>query len=257
MKIATYNIWNSNCNFNIRLKLLCKLLVNCNADIIAIQEVKNKEVVDYIKDQCKYEYSLWKKYYDQNQGLAILSKYPVVFAETNWEKESNVHNSFVLRTIIDYNNKKIGVTNLHLDYESALNRETEIVKAIKMIETYNKSDYELLLGDFNSYTESSVYRYLTGKQSLNNHATNWIDLYEIYAAKTGIKPRATLDFFNNPRWDNENVMEIPGRFDYIMLKSPYPKKNPILNSVNIIGDNRELELTPSDHYGVICDIDFI
>lgn len=256
MKIITFNIWNSDYSFNMRLEQLCKVLISCDADIITLQEVRNKEVVDYIKNQCKYQYSLWKKYYDENEGLVIFSRYPIIFSETNWEKGRNVHNSFVLRTVIDYNNKKIGITNLHLDYESALNREIEIVEAVMMIERYEKSDYELLLGDFNSYPESSVYRYLTGQQSLNNHATNWSDLHKTYASKIGIKPKATMDFFNNPRWDNQNIIEVPGTFDYIMLKSSYPKENPILNSVNIIGDKRELQVTPSDHYGVMCDIDF-
>jgi endonuclease/exonuclease/phosphatase family metal-dependent hydrolase len=257
MKVVTYNIWNSDSYFKIRLEQLCKVLINCNADIIGLQEVRNEEVVDYIKNQCQYKYSLWKKYCDENEGLAILSRYPIIFAETNWESGRNVHNSFVLRVEINYKNKKIGITNLHLDYESVLNRENEIVETDRMIERYENSDYELLLGDFNSYPESSVYRYLTGQQSLNNHATNWHDLHKIYASKIGIKPKVTLDFFNNPRWDNQNVIEIPGRFDYIMLKSPYPKENPILNSVHIIGDQRELQVTPSDHYAVVCDIDFI
>jgi endonuclease/exonuclease/phosphatase family metal-dependent hydrolase len=162
----------------------------------------------------------------------------------------------VLRTVIDCNNKKIGITNIHLDYESALNREIEIVEAMKLIEERMDTDYELLLGDLNCYPESSVYRYLTAQQSLNNHATDWCDMHKVYASKLGITPKATLDFFNNPRWDNENIVELSGRFDYILLKSPYPKENPKLNSVHIIGDKRELGITPSDHYGVMCDIDF-
>lgn len=257
MKIITYNIWNSDNNFKIRLEQLCKILINCNADIIGLQEVRNEEIVDYIKNQCNYKYSLWKKYFDENEGLVILSRYPIIFAETNWESGRTVNNCFVLRIVVDYENKKIGIANIHLDYESVLNRENEIVETVKMIERYEKSDYELLIGDFNSYPESSIYRYLTGQQSLNNHATNWHDLYRVYTNKIGVEPKATLDFFNNPRWDNQPVIEIPGRFDYIMLKSPYPKETPILNSVHIIGNKRESHVTPSDHYGIMCDLDLI
>lgn len=145
---------------------------------------------------------------------------------------------------------------MHLDYKSALNREIEVVNGIKRIEKYEYNDYEVLLGDFNSYPESSVCKYLTGQQSLNKHGTTWIDLYKTYTMKVGEIPKDTLDFFNNPRWDNDNVLEIPGRFDYIMLKYPYPKENPRLISACIIGDKRVLNITPSDHYGVMCDIDF-
>lgn len=256
MKIVTYNIWISTENFEKRLELLCKVLKKSNADIIGLQEVKNENVVNYIKKQCDFKYSLWKRYYDWDEGLAILSRYPIIYDKTNWEDKRDVHNSFVLRTVIDYNNMEIGVTNLHLDYKSALSREFEIVQAINMIEKYKNSEYEILLGDFNSSPDSSIYRYLVGQQSLNNHATTWIDLAKSYACAVASIPQITLDFQNNPRWDNENALEIPARFDWIMLKYPYPKKNPKLNTVRIIGDKRELNITPSDHYGVICDIDF-
>lgn len=256
MKILTYNIWNAEREFDKRLELLCKVILSCDADIIALQEVKNEEVVDYLKFNCKYQYSLWKKYCGYDEGLAILSRYPIIFNATNWESKKITHNSSVLRTVIACNNKSIGITNLHLDYESALNREIGILETVMMVEKGGKCDYELMLGDFNASPESSVYRYLTGQQSLSNYSTNWIDLHKAYASKKGIIARATLDFYNNPRWDDENTIELPERFDYIMLKSPYPKKNPILKSVEIIGDIREFNITPSDHYGVMCDIEF-
>lgn len=257
MKIITYNIWNSDCNYNDRIELLCTVL-RCNgADVIALQEVRDKETVDLISTSCGYKHYVWRKYLDCEEGLALLSKYPIIYAETNWENGRDVLNSFILRAVIEYNNKKIGITNMHLDYESALSREIEVVNGIKLIEKYEYSDYEVLLGDLNSYPESSVCRYLTGQQSLNNHGTTWIDLYKIYTMKVGEKPKATLDFLNNPRWDNESVLEIPGRFDYIMLKYPYPKKNPKLISACIIGDKRESNITPSDHYGVMCEVDFM
>lgn len=131
------------------------------------------------------------------------------------------------------------------------------MKAVKKIEDGNTCNYEILLGDFNSYPNSSIYRYLTGQQSLDIHATSWIDLALSYEYKSKVQAEVTLDFVNNPRWDKEECLDVPGRFDWILLKDPYPKKYPKLNSVNIIGDKREMGITPSDHYGVVCDIDFV
>jgi len=256
MRLITYNIWVSDENFDKRLELLCKVLKECDGDVIALQEVRDESVVNYIKAECGFKYSLWRRYYDEDEGLAVLSRYPIIHEETNWEEGRDVHNSFVLRTVVNCNGMKIGITNIHLDYESALNKEIEIVEAVKLIEKYKDSEYEVLLGDFNSYEESSVYRYLTGQQSLMNHAANWVDLAKSYACTIGTSPKVTLDFNNNPRWDKENAIEVPARFDWIMLKYPYPKENPKLKFTDIIGDKREDNITPSDHYGVICDIDF-
>lgn len=256
MRILTYNIWNSEVNFKQRLELLCNLIIDNEVDIIGLQEVKDESTVNYIKDTCGFEYTFWKKYDDCEEGLAILSKYPFISKVTNWDLNFDIHNSGVMRTLIDYKGTIIGITNTHLDYKSALNREIEAVRMIKMIENDDRAEYEVLLGDFNSYPNSSVYRYLTGQQSLDNHATSCIDLDYSYCVKNNSELKVTLDFNNNPRWDNEDVLDIPGRFDWILLKNPYPKKYPKLNKVKIIGNKRIDNITASDHYGVLCDISF-
>lgn len=257
MRIATYNIWNCDVNFDYRIELLCKEIDENKIDIIALQEVRNKKIVEYIKRKCKYDYFCFKKYYDCEEGLAVLSRFPIIYSKTNWENSQDIHNSGILRTVIDCDDLKLGITDVHLDWKSALNREIEIVKTIRLIDEDDCNDYEMLMGDFNSYPDSSIHRFLTGKQSLNNCAANWNDFGELYSVMSKHEPEVTLDFFNNPRWRNENVVEIPGRFDWILLKYPYPKESPKLNFLKIIG-NKEDEnyLTPSDHYGVLCDIDF-
>lgn len=255
MKFLTYNLWNHNENFNVRLELACKIIKDSLIDIVALQEVRNEEVVNYFKTQCTYEYVYWKKYDDCDEGLAILSRYPIIKKETNWDSDMEIHNCGIMRTLINVKGTVIGFTNLHLDYKSALNREIETVKLIKKIEE-ESGEYEILLGDFNSYPNSSIYRYLTGQQSLENHATSWIDLSESYAFRSKNKMEITIDFVNNPRWDNNEVLDVPGRYDWILLKNPYPQKYPKLNHIGIIGNKKERGITASDHYGVICDMDF-
>jgi len=256
MKICTYNIWNSDINYNCRLELLLSVINNNDIDILGLQEVRDVDTVDYIKTSCGFEYSFWKKYSDCEEGLAILSRYPITHSETNWDNKDEIHNSGVMRVVIDCNGINIGLTNVHLDYKSALNREIEIVEAMKKIDNNSIGEYELILGDFNSYPNSSIYRYLTGQQSLNNHGVSYIDLAVSYSIKNKIELEVTLDFNNNPRWDDEKTLDVPGRFDWILLKNPYPKKSPLLNEVKIIGHERVNGITPSDHYGVFCDIDF-
>lgn len=255
MRILTYNLWNHDKNFSERLELTCELIKANLVDILALQEVRDKGVVNYIKSQCGFAYAFWKKYDDCDEGLAVLSQFPIIKKESNWDGDIDTQNCGIMRTVIDANGVKLGINNLHLDYKSALNREIEIVKFVKRIEE-EPCKYEILLGDFNSSPNSSIYRYLSGQQSLENHATSWIDLSESDALRKNKQSEITVDFINNPRWDEDVVLDIPSRYDWILLNNPYPNKCPKLNCVEVIGKTRTKGITASDHYGVISDLEF-
>ncbi len=255
MKVVTYNIWNNATNYSRRIDLLISLLKDEEIDILVLQEVRDESVVQRIENECKLNYSCWKEYFDYKEGLAILSKYPIISSWTNWDDTEDVHNSGVMNVILNIDGLKLGVTNVHLDYKRSYYREIEIVKAVKRIEEPDV-DYNLILGDFNTYPHSIIHNYLTGLQSIVEHSTSWIDLAESYSIKYGTAVDVTLDFYNNPRWDNEHSLEVPGRFDWIMLKNPYPKKSPILRDFRLIGNRRVDGITPNDHYGVLCNIEF-
>jgi endonuclease/exonuclease/phosphatase family metal-dependent hydrolase len=255
MKILSYNIWNNDRDFTPRLELLAKTIREIDPDIIALQEVRNYRVVQYIQSETRLEHYCWQPYPDCEEGLAIFSKYPITFNWNNWDNDMDFHNSGVVNLSVSLNNKKIGITNVHLDYKRALYRELEIVKAVKRIEGGVSNDYELMLGDFNTYPISSVHGYLTGTQSLHDHSTGWIDLFDSYSARVNYNQSITLDFYNNPRWDSEYALDIPGRFDWILLMNPYPNEYPVLKEFRIIGDKRIDGMTPSDHYGVFCELE--
>ena len=254
LKIVSYNIWNTVKDFDKRLKLLSKVIKDSSPDVVALQEVRDSDLVEKIKLECGFKYSIFVQYPDENEGLAIISNYQISNHHTNWEDGKLLGNNGMLRAIIDFYYLSIGVTNLHLDWEKVSNREEGIVDVLSRIES--SSDYEFLLGDFNSYPSSSVYRFLTGDQSLNNISTHWLDLPLLDCLRRGVEVPVTLDFDNNPRWDNESSLEISGRFDWILLRYPYPKKSPKLIRSEILGDKRVDNITPSDHYGVIVELDF-
>lgn len=255
MRIASYNLWNNQKNFKLRLELLVKVIVDYELDVIALQEVKDESVVQFLSENIGLKYYCWQAYPDCEEGLAIISKYPIRFNWNNWDKIIDFHNSGVINASISIDDKSIGITNVHLDYKRALYREIEIVKAIRRVEENDINDYEFILGDFNSYPSSSTHNYLIGNQSLLEHSTSYIDLYDSYYMITGYSKNITIDFYNNPRWDNEYTIEVPGRFDWILLRNPYPKECPKLIEYKVIGDERVNGITPSDHYGVLCQVE--
>lgn len=266
MRTATFNIWNSGSSSK-RIPAICEEIKNKNIDLIALQEVKttlNKNrLIKMLAKKTGYEYFYFKKYDNDEEGLAFLSRYPIVFRKAIWETESGKHLQCAINVIIRFDNIKVAFTNVHLSYESALERELQITSIINWITNFKKEDInEILLGDFNCYPESSIYRFLLGQQSLNNISTGlgWFDLAASYASYNKQNPLPTLDFYNNPRWGkgNENHMEIPARFDWILLKNCWPLPYPEIKEVKVFGvkPTPQTGLVPSDHYGVLTDLLF-
>jgi endonuclease/exonuclease/phosphatase family metal-dependent hydrolase len=82
MKIASYNIWNSDRDYKQRLEMLTKVIGELDLDIIALQEVRNNDVIQYVLSETGLKYFCWQPYPDCEEGLAILSKYPIAY---NWK----------------------------------------------------------------------------------------------------------------------------------------------------------------------------
>ncbi len=255
MQIATYNIWNSDTDKTVRQELLCQALNKVNADVVALQEVSAVAEQDYTQ----YPHSAFRRYpEDRNEGLGFLSKHPVLSAEAGWEFSAALPGCG-LRVQLQINTIRVAVTNVHLNYKSVAVREAQILAVTDWITARSEPDgMEILCGDFNSYPESSVYRFLRGQQTLNGQESPvWHDLAAIHASRRGDMPAPTLDFGTNPRWANNPSLELPGRFDWILVQERWPASMPRLKSVDLIGRDPMpgSTIVPSDHYGVLADLE--
>lgn len=248
MRIATYNIWNSDCGMPLRADQIIKQIMLIDADILCLQEVKNEDYHQYLNNFCKYPYSCFFTHNTGSEGLSIFSKFPLT-------QQRYCPKSII--TLVTYENYTISLTNLHLTWDSALKREKEIVSIAEEIELI-KADYAFMVGDFNCNVNSSIHAFLTGQQSLLGKEANpcWYDLSEAYSERIGLLPEITLDFQNNTRWNRENTIEVNQRFDRILLKNTYPNDFPKLIKCAVFGKSisKETGCMPSDHYGVYVDV---
>jgi len=247
MKIATYNIWNSEAGMPFRFWQIINEIKNIQADIICLQEVADQKQHNSLAAVCGYAYS----HYQIQTGLSILSRLPIYKT-----------NDFDFGTMagIKSETKTILIINVHLPWDSAYSREKAIVNIVKKAE-FEKDDFTLLLGDFNSSADSSVHRFLTNNQSLLESDAYFYDLAEAFSEITETSPPATLNFRKNPRWgviQPANTIEINQRFDWIMLKNPYPLEFPVLKECRLFGTeiSEKNKLSASDHYGVWAEINF-
>src|SRR5690625_4223115 len=129
MRIATYNIWNHPTAFEDRLNAMCEELIRVNADLVALQEVpmmisepKDQLFVEHLARRTGYEHYHFNPYPGDDEGLAILSRVSLEEAKYTGNLKEKISNC-ATRVIAEMNGVKIGVTNVHLNWKSALTRE--------------------------------------------------------------------------------------------------------------------------------------
>lgn len=260
MKIATYNVWNENKNIDIRAEQLIKEIDNVDADIIGLQEVS----VDFwtkLISNIKYPHHVYFPYQGQNEGLAFLSKHSIgnqFFLNGSAEYD----NSLALNIIFEVKGISFSVTNVHLPWDSALAKEKQIVAIDKYIhDQKDKAHFFILIGDFNCTLSSSVHHYLLGEQTLLGCEAKpyWNDLATAHAALNGYDIIPTLDFVTNPRWRGKNTNYVPDTCDRIYIMESFNWDYEFkLRNVNVFGKevSPETGFAPSDHYGLLADVEF-
>ena len=259
MKIATYNVWNEKSNMALRKEELIQEIIKINADIIALQEVLPDFWEELIK-RTDYAHHVCHIFDFRGDGLAFLSKYPIESSFFLYES-AEFDNSLALNITFREKGFDFSAINVHLPWDSTLNKEKQIV-AIHEYTNRQKDDvdYFMLLGDFNCSMNSSVHNFLIDNQSLLGYEVGYPygDLASIHAAVNNYNIRPTLDFTTNPRWKDNPTQSEPWIVDRILFKDNADHGDYFILNVNIFGTDisPETGLAPSDHYGVIAEMDF-
>jgi len=256
MKIATYNIWNDINTIGIRTEQLIQEIIKVDADIIGLQEVPLDFWQELIKRvEYKYHVRHFVPSRGEDYGLAFLSKYPLT-SIFFLHDSSEFHNSFALNITFNANGSNFSVANVHLPWDSVLARENQILAITDFINKQREGlDFSVLLGDFNCVDISSVHRFLLREQSLAGREAIWDDIAAEHAKFNGYTVAPTLDFATNPRWKNDPPE--PGWVvDRIFINGEYGDYK--LLDVSIFGTDisPDTGYAPSDHYGVLAEIDF-
>lgn len=245
MKIASYNIWDSDAGMPERFSQITDEIIKTGADIVCLQEVAKLAVHEKISELCGHAYS----HYQPQTRLSVLSRYPI--------KETSDF-GYGTYAVAEAEGKKLLIVNVHLPWESIAEREKSIVDIIKRTANV-EAGLTFLTGDFNCSDDSSVHRYLTNKQSLLGSDAYYFDLAEVFAEMSEKRPQATLNFRKNPRWgvaQPMNTIEVNQRVDWIMLKNPYPADFPEHMDFGVFGTevSPKTHLSASDHYGLLAEL---
>ena len=256
MKIATYNIWNDEATLELRAAQILDEIRTVNADIIGLQEVSAKIYNNCLATESGYVHHVFMQYPGEEEGLAMLSRYPLIFLEALYQR-GDYANSTAMNAFFMVDGVRFSLTNVHLPWNSVGVREQQILAVDRHLHGQN-ADFHILLGDFNGDIGSSVDRYLTGEQTLHGCEANpcWNDLARAYAARNGEAVKPTLDTVHNPRWAGKKSIYAPEVMDRIYIMDHWNETE--LESVELFGTkvSKKTGYAASDHYGVVAEVTF-
>lgn len=159
--------WNQE-SYTYKLKNIQKVIIDINADIIALQEIESRKALnDLLKGLPQYKYSVFVKNKHSSVGLAIISKYKIFHHKKIFVPNSKV-NRPILKVQIKIEDKTIVIYNNH--WPSKRQKESQRVfyaMALKkdILELKKHQEY-IILGDLNSnYNEFENLKY---NKKLNN-----------------------------------------------------------------------------------------
>lgn len=160
-KPNTNSLWNQK-NFNEKLNNLVKVIKDINADIIALQEVENKDLIKTLVQKIpEYKYFSFAKYPNSAVGVGFLSKIEIKNSSIIDVKFIDKLFRPILESTFVYENSEFKIFNNH--WSSKRVAENYRIKYAKTLQDrLNKLekgyDY-ILLGDFNSnYNEFETFK---------------------------------------------------------------------------------------------------
>jgi endonuclease/exonuclease/phosphatase family metal-dependent hydrolase len=142
-------------------------------------------------------------------------------------------------------------THLNWKFDHGHIRERQALAVARFAEEWARGSAvpPLLVGDMNAEPDSTEIRFLCGLQSIDGYSTYFQDAWRI--AGDG-SPGYT--------WDNRNtyaayVFEPSRRIDYIFVGLADMQGRGRIRSARVVMDEMSDRVFPSDHFGVLADID--
>lgn len=222
--------WN-NAKFQTKLKNISNIIKDINADIIALQEIENKSVLDELAKKSGYKYTFFSKDFKSPVGVGIMSKIP--FENKYIKKIKEIKTRDILRADFVFEGAKFSVFTTHL--LTFKNGEQKRKINVKALENFTKNiENAIILGDLNTeFKPNSLISNLTKNNDL-------INLWSTFHAKKS--------------------SHISGKaIDYILLSRSFFENSDLIykkNSFNVFNNSKyfNYNLKVSDHYPLVFKI---
>jgi len=246
--------WNKKM-LSIKIKNISKVIKGLDADVLALHEIENKEVLKKLNQALgnkKYPY-IYIPHKTSNINSALLSRFPIIKY-----KEYKVIKRFrpIYELTLNIDKKKIKIFINHWPaYKNGNKKRMQYAKALKKL--YQNEDDFILLGDFNS----PLYENKKGwgksiSYILNKNYDLW---YEV-----PYKKRYSYAFFKT-KSAIDHIIVSKNRYKKFYKKSSFhvfmpnylvnKYKNPIRWKISKKGKGKHLGVGYSDHLPIIATFD--
>lgn len=235
VKISTYNVENlfdgkfvgseysdfkkwDDKDYEKKLKNIAKILKDLNADIIALQEIENDQVLKDLSNLLGYKFHIFTKQKQAPIGLGLISKIP--FKNSKIHEIKNIKTRNILQVDFDFKDTEISFFVVHFPAGGYKNIESKKRAAAVLKNSVKNTKNSILLGDFNSnYGPNFI---------LDNFFDDYINLWKELPAKSRIS------HISGSAIDNILISKNIYKF---YKKGSFFVKNPSF-----------FETNPSDHY---------
>jgi endonuclease/exonuclease/phosphatase family metal-dependent hydrolase len=260
IKVLTLNLWGEQPPLERRMALAVEWLRTYQPDLIALQEVRqtpsvpNQAATLAAALGMQYHFAVATPWGDGEEGLAILSRLPIVGrGDVELPHATEKERRILLWATVETPHGPLSAFTTHLNYRQTHGqiREDQIVRLEEVVAGDPSPLPKLLMGDFNATPDADEIRYLRGRRSVNNKRVYYQDAFAlIRPGEPGYTWAAANPFTARMRW-----LERDRRIDYIFVSSPNLDGRGMVLDARVALDAPDPEgILPSDHYAVYAEV---
>lgn len=143
-----YPKWNASM-YEIKMAKIVAVLHELDADIVALQEIENKQVLESLANKTGYKYFYFSSTHKAPVGIGILSRIPYVGTKEFSVPRFKTRN--ILQTIFFVDNVSFSIFNAHFPaYNNGKGKQASIEAKKTMNLAVRGAHNAIILGDFNS-----------------------------------------------------------------------------------------------------------
>ena len=260
VRIVTLNLWGERGPFAARWPLVERGLESLDADVIALQEVR--EIPGRLENQADAlarrlgrhaTFAPAMQWGGGVEGVALLTR----AAPEDVRIEELPDASAALRRVglaarVVTPEGAVRVVTSHLNYrlEDGLSRERQVI-ALDALSRRGGEPASILAGDLNATPDTDEIRWLTGKTTIGGRRTFWQDGWDVlHPDEEGHTWARENPFTEQMRWLR------PGRrIDYVLVSAERTAGGCRLTAARLaLTEPDEAGVLPSDHYALVVDL---
>ena len=261
MRVLTWNLWWRFGPWEQRQRPIVAELKRVDSDILMLQEVwaaDGEDQVDQLASALGF-YSERTRSPDgkpQSFGNAILSRWPVELTETIYlpgaDGQPSRRTAMMCHIQAPLGPVGAVVTHLTWEYNYSEVRERQLEAIVDLVGRHRSDDPlsppVIMAGDLNATPDSTEIARLTGRAKPYDRELVFTDSWAAASDDPGYTWVRDNPYRADSQWPRR-------RLDYVMVSWPRPKPlgNPI--SAELVGTEPFEGFVPSDHYGVLAELD--